>query len=256
MPFRRALRPVFQLCDLERPERSTRFNGCRCWLRSVASVRTARSRRFHLARHSGHLRDRFHAVHGCSLGTNSKLRQCKTLRSLCGTMHGGLPVFATQSQLPRECGLTLPSSGLAPAAQAWPSFHSGQSLRRLREPLMSHVRLHMKTYPILRADGSMLAFEITSGWVTFRPLFKILRSVQGVTDVRRNYFNDDRLSFQYLGEPCVINEPWGDNSRYWVGPREAAASSLNLASVNQAFQANRGTLARLWSILRGPASGA
>ena len=38
-----------------------------------------------------------------------------------------------------ECGLTLPSSGLAPAAQPWPSFHSGPSLRCLREPLMSNV---------------------------------------------------------------------------------------------------------------------
>ena len=32
------------------------------------------------------------------------------------------------------------SSGLAPAAQTWPSFHSGPSPRRLREPLMSNVR--------------------------------------------------------------------------------------------------------------------
>ena len=38
--------------------------------------------------------------------------------------------------------LTLPSSGLAPAAQAWPSFHSGPSPRYLREPLMSNVRRH------------------------------------------------------------------------------------------------------------------
>ena len=36
--------------------------------------------------------------------------------------------------------LTLPSSGLTPAAQAWPSFYSGPSPRRLREPLMSNVR--------------------------------------------------------------------------------------------------------------------
>ena len=36
--------------------------------------------------------------------------------------------------------LTLPSSGLTPAAQAWPSFHSGPSPRRLREPLMSNVK--------------------------------------------------------------------------------------------------------------------
>ena len=114
----------------------------------------------------------------------------------------------------------------------------------------------MKTYPILRADGSMLAFEITSGWVTFRPLFKILRSVHGVANVRRNHFNDDRLSFLYLGEHCVINEPWGDNSRYWVGPKEAAASSLNLTPINQAFQAHQGALSRVWSKLCRAGSGA
>lgn len=114
----------------------------------------------------------------------------------------------------------------------------------------------MTTYPILRADGSMLAFEITSGWVTFRPLFKVLRSVQGVTDVRRNYFNADRLSFLYLGEPCVVNEPWGDNSRYWVGPRETEGSVLNLTSINQAFQAHQGALSRVFSKLSGAGSGA
>ncbi len=114
----------------------------------------------------------------------------------------------------------------------------------------------MKTYPILRADGSMLAFEITSSWVTFRPLFKILRSVDGVSNVQRNYFNEDRLSFLYLSEPCVINEPWGDNSRYWVGPTEAATSTLNLTPVNQAFRAHRGALSHVWSMLRHAGSGA
>ena len=114
----------------------------------------------------------------------------------------------------------------------------------------------MKTYPILRADGSMLAFEVTSGWITFRPLFKILRSVQGVTDVRRNHFNDDRVSFLYLGEPCVVNEPWGDNSRYWVGPREAGTSLLNFSPINHAFQSHQGTLARVWSTLRTADRGA
>ena len=36
-----------------------------------------------------------------------------------------------------------PSSGLAPAWRFRPSFHSGPSLRRLREPLMSNVRRQM-----------------------------------------------------------------------------------------------------------------
>ena len=45
-----------------------------------------------------------------------------------------------QEQRFHQRRLTLPSSGLAPAAQAWPSFHSGPILRRHREPLMSNVR--------------------------------------------------------------------------------------------------------------------
>ena len=107
----------------------------------------------------------------------------------------------------------------------------------------------MKTYPILREDGSTLAFEITSSWVTFRPLFKILRSLEGVTNVRRNSFSDDRLSFLYFGEACVVNEPWGDNNRYWVGPREAETSLLNLAPINAAFEARTSAVTRLWSTL-------
>jgi hypothetical protein len=126
----------------------------------------------------------------------------------------------------------------------WPGFAN------LRLPLGLVTEKLMNTYPILRPDGSMLAFEMTSSWVTFGPLFRILRSVQGVTHVRRNYFHDDRLSFLYFGEACVVNEPWGDNSRYWVGPREAETSSLDFAPINRAFEARENAFARLWSILR------
>ena len=50
--------------------------------------------------------------------------------------------------------LTLPSSGLAPAAQAWPSFHSGPSPRRLREPLMSNVRRLEEPSPVQCVNGT------------------------------------------------------------------------------------------------------
>ena len=54
----------------------------------------------------------------------------------------------------RECGLTLPSSGLAPAAQAWPSFHSWPNLRRLHEPLMSNVRRRQNMGSSVQAVGA------------------------------------------------------------------------------------------------------
>jgi hypothetical protein len=94
----------------------------------------------------------------------------------------------------------------------------------------------MRTHPILRDDGTLHAFEVTSAWVTFRPLFKILRSVSGVTDVKRQYFNDDRVAFIYRGVPFVVNEPWGDSSRYWIGPSDPTGSNTDLRPLHEAFR--------------------
>jgi hypothetical protein len=101
----------------------------------------------------------------------------------------------------------------------------------------------MKTYPIHLPNGTLHAFEITSSWVTFWPLFKILRSVKGVTDVRRNWFNDDRVTFKFYGKQAVVNEPWGDNSRYWIGLLDAdAASEIDINPLHEAFKHYRGLL--------------
>jgi hypothetical protein len=106
----------------------------------------------------------------------------------------------------------------------------------------------MKTYPILRSDGSLRGFEITSAWLTFGPLFKLLRSVEGVSEVRRNWFNDDRVTFKFHGKPAVVNEPWGDNSRYWIGLQEPdAAPEIDITPLHQAFRRYRGFLVvTLW----------
>ena len=122
----------------------------------------------------------------------------------------------------------------------------------LRTPvrLTCSVRPLVKTYPIFREDGSMLALEVTSAWLTFRPLLSIMRSVPGVADVRRQYFNEDRIRFVYLGVECVINEPWGDNSRYWIGPKSPDNSSINVAPINSALQNHQTLLAGLWGLVK------
>ena len=106
----------------------------------------------------------------------------------------------------------------------------------------------MKTYPISRPDGSLCGFEITSCWLIFQPLYRLLRSVPGVTDVRRNWFNDDRVTFKFHGKEAVVNEPWGDSSRYWVGLKDPNASpELDLAPIHEAFKRYRGFLiVTLW----------
>jgi hypothetical protein len=70
---------------------------------------------------------------------------------------------------------------------------------------------------------------------------KLLRSIPGVTEVRRNWFNQDRIVFRFHGKAAVVNEPWGDNSRYWVGLVDPDASpEINIAPIHEAFRRYRG----------------
>lgn len=75
-------------------------------------------------------------------------------------------------------------------------------------------------------------------WFSLRPIFGILRSVSGVTNVKRNWFHDDRILFQFHGKNGLVNEPWGDSSRYWVGltdPNES--NSPCIEPIEAAFRA-------------------
>ena len=103
---------------------------------------------------------------------------------------------------------------------------------------MRDVSRQMKTIPILRADGSLRSFEITSSLFTHQ-VFKILGSVEGVIDVKQNWFNDNRYSFKFHGEPFVVHEDYGDSDRYSVQPENPEASKLDLTPLHQAFQIYR-----------------
>ena len=66
-----------------------------------------------------------------------------------------LPINTTS--LPgAQCGLTLPSSGLAPAGSFRPSFHSRPYAACLRSPLMSNVRQHEGVALLARVVGSYI----------------------------------------------------------------------------------------------------
>ena len=94
----------------------------------------------------------------------------------------------------------------------------------------------MKTYPFMTETGLVKAFEISNAFPwSLGAMRKILQSVDGVTGYRRNWFNDDRFSFVFRGRPCVVNEPYGDNTRYWIGPIEMEPP-LDMAPVHEAFR--------------------
>ncbi len=104
----------------------------------------------------------------------------------------------------------------------------------------------MKTYPILRSDGTIHGFEISNFCLSYRSLFKILRSVDGVSNVQRQHHSEDRVVFSYHAEKCVVNEPFGDNSRYWIGPMDPAASRLDINPLHRAFQQYRSPVSRIF----------
>ncbi len=47
------------------------------------------------------------------------------------------------------------------------------------------------------------------------------------------------------GQPfAIVLEPYGDNSRYWIGPKEPAENALDVGDIENAFKAYRPPLHR------------
>jgi hypothetical protein len=110
----------------------------------------------------------------------------------------------------------------------------------------------MWTHPIYRPDGSLHAFEIRNLTVWIGTIMNLLRSVDGVTDVRRSHKDDDRVEFLFKGEPYSVLEPWGDNSRYLIGAKDPKpVGGLDLSPVMKPFILHRGSLRRMYAFLFG-----
>ena len=94
----------------------------------------------------------------------------------------------------------------------------------------------MRIHPRFWDDGTMRSFDISNGFFwSLGYMSKLLKSVDGVTDYRRHWFDDNRYSFKYRGTPCVVYEPYGDSDRYWIQPLHPDAR-VDLAPVSEAFR--------------------
>lgn len=80
----------------------------------------------------------------------------------------------------------------------------------------------MNTYPITDETGHPFAIEVDVAYCSVRNLAKTIASVDGVTDVKVckpfSGEGDVRAKFRYQGDEFIVVEPFGDNSRYWIGP--------------------------------------
>jgi len=84
----------------------------------------------------------------------------------------------------------------------------------------------MRTYPVRSDSGAPTPiFQIDSIYMSARAIASLLSRSDHVTNVRlgRNIpgeTRDVKVRFDYQGRPFMVWEPFGDNSRYWIGPAD------------------------------------
>lgn len=102
----------------------------------------------------------------------------------------------------------------------------------------------MKIYPIEDKQGKLHAFEIENRKVSRSRATKVVKGIPGVILLREpkrflSWFREEVFcEFQVNGVTFQIDEPYGDNSRYWIGKKEGGGWCKELELVKQAFQAS------------------
>ena len=82
----------------------------------------------------------------------------------------------------------------------------------------------MTTYDLQDAEGRTFAFEVSNSFLRRRAIVRIVRTIPGARltkEPRRWRLSNDEdfCEFELDGAMFVASEPYGDNSRYWIGPR-------------------------------------
>lgn len=82
----------------------------------------------------------------------------------------------------------------------------------------------MNTYRINDQQGRTFAFEIANVYIAPRKIAALLSEIEGVSNIRvRRLFSsspDTHVQFTFFEVECIVFEPFGDSSRYWIGPKE------------------------------------
>ncbi|WIV96810.1 hypothetical protein [Kinneretia aquatilis] len=95
----------------------------------------------------------------------------------------------------------------------------------------------MRTHPTHDEEGRLLGFEISS-LLGRRFARRIAASVPGARVLASNLRSDVFCEFEVAGETFIIEEPFGDNSRYWIGPAGAGRLAA-IQTVHSHFETSR-----------------
>lgn len=97
----------------------------------------------------------------------------------------------------------------------------------------------MNTFPVKETDQRLVAFEIENVYITINNIIKLLGTVPGVENIRRrSHFSsssDVHVNFEFDGVPFIVLEPFGDNSRYWIGPEDPDTAKVDAEPIRKAF---------------------
>ncbi len=84
----------------------------------------------------------------------------------------------------------------------------------------------MKTYDLRDSEGRIYAFEVSNVLLGRRGVCRVVRSIPGAKLTRMPRLlswcrEEEFCAFTVDGETFVAWEPFGDNGRYWIGPKSA-----------------------------------
>ncbi len=100
----------------------------------------------------------------------------------------------------------------------------------------------MRVYDLKDNDGRVFAFELDNLWLGRRGVARVVRTIPDVSLIRVPepvfswWAEEEFCEFELGGVRFVAWEPFGDNSRYWIGPRPPVFSEMT-AAVRDAFVA-------------------
>ena len=101
----------------------------------------------------------------------------------------------------------------------------------------------MRTYELLDDEGRLYAFEVNNTGLGRNRFCRVVENVPGARIVRRpkflSWFREEVFcEFDVDGVTYIGWEPYGDNSRFWVGP-EPTAWHPQTELVRESFEAFR-----------------
>jgi hypothetical protein len=97
----------------------------------------------------------------------------------------------------------------------------------------------MRIHRLIRGDGQCVAFEVENVYIRPKTIAKLVSTIVGVSEIRVHWpfssSDDVHVEFKYQGKDFIVWEPFGDNSRYWIGPKQEG-EVINTTLLEHAFE--------------------